>query len=149
METALRYFVRLYLNTNKYIDNASLIKLNLKIRTQKRKRIAAPNTVPSILLQATSDNGVIISFRADAGTDGVSRRGKPKDVARIEIKYCIGNSAPKTADDCNFSLSSGSSPITLYVELSEQPKRIYIFARWVSYRNEPGNWCAMKSAVVA
>ena len=140
LEEVLRPFIQRYLYLNPAVTASDRSKMGLKEHSTTRTPVSDPDTVPVMEYKAATGHQLKCYYHQEADTDGVSRRGKPDGVSRIEIIYAIGITPAPAAKDCTVLVSGTRSPVTIPFDAADTGKTIVLYARWVSTRNEPGPW---------
>jgi len=136
----LRPALQAYVQKNPLVTNADRVAMGVPPLNKTRKRSAVPTTVPQVDLKIGNGNIIHIFFKQGVDEQGVGRRGKPDGVSHAEVAINIGDPAPASADDCLTHLHKGRSPYQLQTTPADVGKRLYVFARWVNPRHEPGPW---------
>jgi hypothetical protein len=96
-------------------------------KKERRPAIPVPATVPELEPKAGVPRQIVIPYR----DKGSSRRGKPKDVHGIEVRWELMDHPPvNIKDELTQSSFDTRSPLILTFEESDRGKRIYMAGRW-------------------
>lgn len=139
-KTALRPFLQARVRHNRYVNDGAQMACGIKPRDRKPTRIKPPDTTVTIYTTINKGRELLVTFRQQSEEEGSSRYGKPKGVSRCELAYTIGRK-PEHAEDYDFTIQVSRNPHH-FRNLHEKyfGKEIYIYARWINPRNEPGPW---------
>jgi len=140
LEAQLRPFIKRYLHLNPLVTSSDKSRMGLKEHDYSRHPAKIPETVPTVEYKAATGHQFKVHCHQEAGADGVTKRGMPEGVGRIEITYAIDITPAPAAKGCNKVVSSKRNPFTIGFDAADAGKPIILYARWVNTRNEPGKW---------
>ncbi|MDR0411761.1 MAG: hypothetical protein LBH75_07310 [Treponema sp.] len=141
-EKILREFINRFL---RYAPVTDEDRDNMSIHNKKEGRTPVP--VPTTSPRLTIDTGTIrrIIIHYFEGT----RRGKPKGVHGIEVRWVILDHYPASEKELVNSAFDTNSPLTLEFDEQDRGKRIYIAGAWeIEREGEKGPLGAIEEAVI-
>ncbi|MBI3502950.1 MAG: hypothetical protein HY063_14255 [Bacteroidetes bacterium] len=147
-EKAMREFVKRFISSNPLVSDPQKVALGVTVPKTHRTPAPVPNTTPNVDATQGNGNQVKVFFKQQPDEKGVSRRGKPKGIALMEILYKVGDTPPATVNDCNLSAMASRSPLKLNFDASNCGKKVYGFCRWRNTRNQPGEFTQLPLQVV-
>jgi hypothetical protein len=104
-----------------------------------------PTTVPELDPRAGNPRQVVIRYR----DKGSSRRGKPKGVHGIEIRWAFLDHEPASINELINSSFDTRSPLILTFGEEDRGKRLYMAGRWeIEREGEKGDFGDIVSAIV-
>ena len=141
-EKASRVLVR-FIRVNPRVSEADLEALGIRPAAERR-RVPPPQTRPILTLEGIVPGGHDISVCDESTPD---RRGKPRDVAALElfVAYTHGNdSRPLDIEDL-LKTATPLARLTRYRGRTQHPAEkigwtANYIGRWVNGRGEPGPW---------
>ena len=81
--------------------------------------------------------------------DSVSEsKAVPKGMKGCEIWRYIGTTAPTSEEDFRYLATDTDSPYTAYYKMEDAGKKVWYMLRWISNRNETGEWSETIEATV-
>jgi hypothetical protein len=111
----------------KQVSDKERNEAGVTVEQPRRPVIPVPTTVPELEPRAGVPRQIIIPYR----DKGSTRRGKPRDVHGIEVRWELTDKPPvRIEDDLPKSSFDTRSPLTLTFDESERGKRIYMAGRW-------------------
>jgi hypothetical protein len=125
-EDALRNFNRRYILNAEEVTNAQRRDIGCPVHSDERHRIEPPHTAPVLLPRAGTPGQIIVPYRDEASM----RRGKPKDVHGIEIRWGILDHEPSTREELIHSSFDTHSPLYLNFGEEDRGKRVYMYGCW-------------------
>lgn len=99
-ELQFRPAVQQYVQRNSIVTDQQRIDVGIKPIDRTRTPVAPPGTVPLLALKGGNGSQVRFHFTQGPDENGVSRRGKPAGVSRVQVVFKIGDPAPVGAVDC-------------------------------------------------
>ncbi len=147
-EAALRFFIAGNIRFNRKVSEDSKFALGVTVPDTIRTRRGTPETIPFVSTLPEKGARVKVYVEQQQGKDGTSRRGKPKDVARIEVAWFIGNDPPANADIFPMKSQWGRSPVLIKFDKGQSGNLVTIYARFVGYNNEGGPWSAQHKEII-
>jgi hypothetical protein len=125
-ETVIRPFVGQWLMW-KQLSDKEREEAGVHVKKNRRSAIPAPATVPELEPRAGVPRQIVVPYR----DKGSARRGKPKDVHGIEVRWAFLNAPPLNIEaELTQSSFDTNSPLTLVFEESDRGKRVYMAGRW-------------------
>jgi hypothetical protein len=107
--------------------------------------VPAPTTVPELEVRAGFPRQVVIAY----WDKGSSRRGKPKDIHGIEIRWALLDHPPATIGELDNSSFDTRSPLTLTFGEEDRGRRIYLAGRWeIEREGIKGDFGDIVSAII-
>jgi hypothetical protein len=91
-----------------------------------RTPVPAPETSPLLLIDTGTRRRIIVHYRDEKS----GRRGKPKGVHGIEVRWAILDRPPAHEDELIHSSFDTKSPLTLEFDESDRGKHVYLCGRW-------------------
>jgi hypothetical protein len=110
----------------KQVTDQQRREMGLHVAAPRRDHIPAPATVPELSPRAGNPRQVVVPYR----DKGAERRGKPKDVHGIEVRWAILDHPPADVKDLVNSSFDTKSPLTLDFEEHDRGKRVYMVGLW-------------------
>jgi hypothetical protein len=116
---------------NEYIRYSSKVteadKASLGIFAAKpHHRIEPPRTAPVLEPCAGTPGQVVVPYREKDS----ARRGKPKDVHGVEVRYAILDHEPANREELVHSAFDTNSPLYLNFGEEDRGKRVYMYGSW-------------------
>jgi hypothetical protein len=139
-EKKLRRFIKVWIYANEHMTDADIELCGLNPHDKIRTRVPVPASVPQVDTRPEPGHRMKIFFKQSPDENGISKRGKPKDVAEIEFVAKIGAPAPAGPDECNKTIREKRSPALAKFTTQEKGLTVYYFARWINNRGEGGGW---------
>jgi hypothetical protein len=110
---------------------------------------ALPPSAPEIEIQHRETQRLTVVFH-EAGAGGASpSRAKPAGVEACEIRVKVGAPAPARDADWVINQNAKRSPAVLAFDSEDIGKTIWVRARWINSRNQPGPWSLAQNTVIA
>ncbi len=154
--------VNIYQNPN--MNAADIKSCNLEPRKKTKTRAGKPQTVPQMEYMAAPSHIIKGYYHQQPGADGVSKRGKPKGVGRVEIAYMLIDFKPepipnpnpnpdenpltKNPEDFPKRATGTRTPVQITFATTDAGKYAILSGRWVSTTNIPGDWGQLEVLMV-
>jgi hypothetical protein len=107
--------------------------------------VPVPTTSPQLLIDTGTRRRFIIYYKDEQST----RRGKPKGVHGIEIRWAILDHVPSGVEELINSSFDTNPPLTLEFAEHDRGKRVYLCGRWeINREGEKGPFGAIEEAIV-
>lgn len=171
LEPVFSNFIEVNIYRNANMNASDISSCDLEPRKTTRTPSGKPQTIPQMEYRASQSHTIKAFYRQSPGTDGVSKRGKPKGVGRIEIAYLIIDQAPEppapnpnpnpnapaaasdnpanlNPDDFPKRISGTRTPVIISFLPIDAGKFALFFSRWVSTGNSPGDWGQLEFMMV-
>jgi hypothetical protein len=110
----------------KQVTDAEREDIGLHNPKPRRPEIPPPTTVPELSPKAGNPRQVVVPYR----DKGSSRRGKPKDVHGVEVRWAILDHPPASIKELINSAFDTKSPLILEFGEEDRGKRVYMVGRW-------------------
>jgi hypothetical protein len=108
-------------------------------------RVEVPDTSPQIFIDTGTRRRIIIYYKDEKS----ARRGKPKGVHGIAVRWAILDHPPESIDELTNYAFDTNPPLTLTFDESQRGKRIYMAAAWeIEREGEKGPYGAIVEAVI-
>ncbi len=146
---AIRRFVKQWLAFNDAVTDAERLALGITVRDVVRTASGIPQSIPNIVVVPMPGSCLKITFRQAPNAEGISRRGKPADVAEIEIAAWVGDAVPADGDGCNIKSRYTKSPVLLQFKGEDAGKTANVFGRWIGKGKQPGPWSNAFAEVIS
>jgi hypothetical protein len=143
-EKILRNFVNRFLRYDPVTDED---RDNMGIPNKKagHSPVAVPRTSPVLLLDTGTRRRVIIRYKDENST----RRGKPKGVRGIEVRWALLDKPPSDIEELIHSSFDTNPPLTLTFDEKERGRHIYMAGAWeIEREGEKGPFSAIEEAIV-
>jgi hypothetical protein len=128
-----------------------------KLMTEEQKReygihtpepgspVKVPTTSPRLIIDTGTRRRLIIFYRDEKST----RRGKPKGVHGIEIRWAILDHVPTGIEELINSSFDTNPPLTLVFSEQDRGKRVYLCGCWeIEREGEKGPFGAIEEAII-
>ncbi len=150
--------VNIYLNAN--MNAADIKSCNLEPRKTTKTKSGKPQTVPQMEYMAAPAHVIKGYYHQQPGADGVSKRGKPKGVGRVEIAYVVidpkdpnppkpdDNPLLQNPDDFPKRATGTKTPVQIIFATTEAGKYALLSGRWISTSNIPGDWSQLEVVMI-
>lgn len=147
-EPELRKYIKQYIRFNTAITDTERTAMHIPLLDTVRTDSPRPDTKPLLEVKPQTGSSVKIFFTQENDEAGSSKRKKPDGVDRMEVAYIISATPITDVTKCNQFASSKKSPLLLTFNGDDAGKRVYMFTRWVSKRNEPGDWSSAYTFII-
>lgn len=121
-------------------------ELQITVPDTTRTPAAVPATAPTITKIERSAPCSMRLFFADSETP--ESRAKPDGVGHIELREQIGGTEPTNCETMQMLGTTGRSPFRANFEMADMGKTVYLAARWVNTRNQPGPWSLIFKGII-
>jgi hypothetical protein len=143
-EGVLQEFVNRFLRhapvTNEDRDN-----IGVPNKKTTRSRVEVPDTSPQITVDTGTRRRIIIYYKDEKS----GRRGKPKSVHGIEVKWAILDHPPESIAELVNSAFDTNPPLTLAFDESQRGQHVYMAGAWeIEREGEKGPFGAIIEAVI-
>jgi hypothetical protein len=130
----------------KQVSDKEREEAGVRVKRARRPIIPPPSTVPELEPKAGVPRQIIIPYR----DKGAARRGKPKDVHGIEVRWAALDKPPVNIEaELTQSSFDTKSPLILNFGEQDRGKRIYLAGRWeIEREGVKGNFGDIVSAIV-
>jgi hypothetical protein len=140
----LREFVNRFLRyppvTDEDRDN-----MGIPNRKGSRAPVKVPTTSPLLIIDTGTRGRIIIYYKDEHS----KRRGKPKGVHGIEVRWAVLDHPPKSMDELIHSSFDTNPPLTLVFDEKDRGKHIYLSGCWeIEREGEKGPPSAIVEAVI-
>jgi hypothetical protein len=128
-----------------------------KLMTEEQKReygihtpesgspVPVPTTSPRLIIDTGTRRRLLIFYRDEKST----RRGKPKGVHGIEIRWAILDHVPTGIEELINSSFDTNQPLTLVFTEQDRGKHVYMVGRWeIEREGEKGPFGAIEEAII-
>jgi hypothetical protein len=143
LEKAIRAFVKTHINFNPAVTKAE--RENMGLPVYGTVRSPSPIPVSNPVLSVNTGISRRLSLRYKDKESG--KRGKPKGVREIEVRWEIFDTSPSDIGELKNTALATSQPITLDFKESQRGKKVYMCGRWVSTRGN-GPFGSITEAVI-
>ena len=144
LKAALRTFIKAYLSYNPVVTDADRERMGLPLHDSTRSPIPPPSTIPELELDSSIIRQVMVHFK-DAGSE---KRGKPRGVHGIELRWSLLETPPASVEELKNSAFDTATPYTFRFDETERGKALYICPRWENNKGEKGPWGEIVKAIV-
>jgi hypothetical protein len=145
LKKAVRAYNKAYLLYNPEVTDEDRERMGLPIYGGSRSPVGVPDSVPVLTVALKNPREVPLHYH-----DSVSgKRGKPKGVHGIEIRWGMLDHFPKDIEELTQSAFDTRSPCTLSFTEHERGQRVYLCGRWEILREgEKGSFGEIIEAVI-
>jgi hypothetical protein len=107
--------------------------------------VTVPTTSPRLIIDTGTRRRLLIYYKDEQST----RRGKPKNVHGIEIRWAILDHVPSSIEELiNVSFDT-NPPLTLVFDEADRGKRVYLCGSWeIEREGEKGPPGAIEEAII-
>ncbi|MDR2080155.1 MAG: hypothetical protein LBP74_10600 [Treponema sp.] len=141
---AIRPFVNQYLRYPPVTDE-DRTAMGIHNRKTTHSPVVVPDTSPRLQIDTGTRRRIIIYYRDETST----RRGKPKGVHGIEVKWAILDHYPESEKELFNSSFDTSQPLTLVFDEADRGKHIYLMGLWeIEREGEKGPPGAIEEAII-
>jgi hypothetical protein len=143
-KAALREFANTSIRYNKLMTEEQ--KREYGIHTPgSGSRVPVPTTSPRLLIDTGTRRRLIVYYRDEKS----ARRGKPKGVHGIEIRWAILDHVPTGIEELVNSSFDTNPPLTLMFSEQDRGKRVYLCGSWeINREGEKGPFGAIEEAII-
>ena len=134
-----------YLINNDAISAADKLALGIHAPIISHTPIPDPTASPMIKIVGKGEDLQLMVELRNAVT---KKLGKPKGVGFCEIWYSVDAPVPVTIDDTTSKINIPKSGTIMTFLGTQQGKRLYYFARWVTKRGGFGPWTGLLSVTI-
>jgi hypothetical protein len=114
-------------------------------RKDGRSPVPVPTTSPILLINTGTRRRVIINYRDEQSL----RRGKPRGVHGIEVRWAVLDRPPQNEEELIHSAFDTRSPLVLEFREEDRGKRVYLAGRWeIEREGKKGPFSAIEEAVI-
>jgi hypothetical protein len=140
----IRPFVNQYLRYPPVTDE-DRTAMSIHNRKTTHSPVVVPDTSPRLLIDTGTRRRIIVYYRDETST----RRGKPKGVHGIEVKWAILDHYPESEKELIHSSFDTSQPLTLVFDEADRGKHIYLMGLWeIEREGEKGPSGAIEEAII-
>ncbi len=147
-EADLRSFIRRFIRFNELVVPADKLGLGVTVPDTIRTRRGTPKDIPVVVTVPKPGAVIMVHVAQPPGADGSSRRGKPYNVARIEVAAFTGAEPPLNPDDISRRSQHSRSPVRLSFTHAYTGQMAWIYCRYIGFDNMPGEWSKVSKQVV-
>jgi hypothetical protein len=141
---AIRPFVNQYLRYPPVTDE-DRTAMGIPNRKTGHSPVPVPVTSPQLLIDTGTRRRIIVYYRDETST----RRGKPKGVHGIEIRWAILDHPPTSEAELIHSSFDTNPPLTLEFDEADRGKHIYLMGLWeIEREGEKGPPGAIEEAII-
>jgi hypothetical protein len=144
LKASLRTFVKAYLTYNPTVSDADKEDMGLPLHDNIRTPTPPPSTIP----EAEIDSSIIRQLTIHFKDNGSEKRGKPRGVHGIELRWSLLEAPPASVEDLKNSAFDTASPYTFTFNESQRGKRIFLCLRWENAKGEKGPWSEIYNAII-
>jgi hypothetical protein len=145
LKKALRIYCKAYLLYNPKVTDEDRERMGLPIYTDSRSPVQLPGSVPVLTVRLKNPREIPVYYH-DSKT---GRRGKPKGVHGVEIRWAILDHFPADINELTQSAFDTASPCVLAFAEHERGRRVYMCGRWeIQREGEKGSFGEIIEAVV-
>ncbi|MDR3334302.1 MAG: hypothetical protein LBT13_05375 [Treponema sp.] len=144
LKAALRVFIKAYLTYNPLVSSTDKEHMVLPLHDRAHSPVPPPSTIPEAELDSSVIRRVTVHFK-DSGS---SKRGKPKGVHGIELRWALLDAPPAAVTDLTNSAFDTATPYTFTFNETERGKGLYLCPRWENNKGEKGPWGEIVKAIV-
>jgi hypothetical protein len=145
LKKAIRIYVKAWLINNPLVTDEDKLAMGLPIHKKTHSPIPLPPTAPALEIDTKTRRRLSIRYK-DENSD---RRGKPKNVHGIEIRWAILDRPPANIFELINSSFDTRPPLVLDFDESDRGKHVYLCGRWeISREGEKGPPGAIVEAVI-
>jgi hypothetical protein len=124
-ETMLREFVNRFLRYEP-VSNEDRDNMGIPNKKNSHSPISVPTTSPQIIVDTGTRRRLIIYYKDENST----RRGKPKGVHGIEVRWAILDHPPESIKELINSSFDTNPPLTLEFDEQDRGKHVYMSGCW-------------------
>jgi hypothetical protein len=144
LKSVIRSYAKAYLMFNPLITDSEKESMGLHLHLSKSSTIPPPSTYPEAEIDSSILRQLTIHFR----DNGSRRRGKPKGVHGVEIRWELLPAPPVSIEDIKNSVFNSRSPQTFVFEENKRGQTVYFCLRWENSKGEKGPWGEIYSAII-
>ncbi|MDR2193524.1 MAG: hypothetical protein LBP19_03520 [Treponema sp.] len=145
LESAVRVYVKAYLINNPAVTDEDKVAMGLPVYSHTHHPVPVPHTSPQLFIDTGTRRRLIITYK----DEGSTRRGKPRGVHGIEVRWAILEQPPANIKDLINSSFDTNPPLTLEFEEHERGKRVYLCGLWeIEREGEKGPPGAIEEAII-
>jgi hypothetical protein len=144
LKAALRTFVKAYLSYNPAVTDADKERMGLPLHDATRTPVPPPSTIPELELDSSTIRHIIVHFK----DNGSEKRGKPRGVHGIELRWSLLETAPASVEELKNSAFDTATPYTFSFDETERGKALYICPRWENNKGDKGPWGEIIKAII-
>ena len=111
--------------------------------------MAVPASAPEFQIVHPESRKITLPFHESGAGGGALSRGKPEGVQSVEFWVKVGAPAPATDADMAFLKSFQRSPGSVDFKLEDIGKPLWVSARWVNTRGQPGVFSPIQNTVIS
>jgi hypothetical protein len=126
LKKAVRIYVKAWLINNPLVTDEDRLAMGLPVYNGTRSPIQPPKTSPVLDIDTRTRRRLSIGYK----DEGSTRRGKPKNVHGIEIRWAILDHPPASIKELINSSFDTKPPLVLDFDESDRGKRVYLCGRW-------------------
>ncbi|MDR1468679.1 MAG: hypothetical protein LBT00_05240, partial [Spirochaetaceae bacterium] len=144
-EAALRDFVNRYLRYAPVTDE-DRDAMGIPNHKEGRTPVPIPTTCPQLTVDSGTRRRLIVHYR----DENAARRGKPKNVHGIEVRWAILDHPPEDIEkELVRSSFDTNPPLTLSFGEEDRGKRVYMAGAWeIEREGEKGPYGAIAEAII-
>lgn len=143
-ERALRAFAMEHLARSGRVGDGDRVSLGLRVRGVGGVRAGAPVSVPWVRVLLPEQRRLVMEFK----DEGEGRRGKPRGVWGVELRYGLLGVRPSGVEGWGRSCVATRGPFVLDFDEGERGGRVFFCLRWLNARGVGGPWGELLSAIV-
>jgi hypothetical protein len=127
LKKKIRLYVKAYLISNPKVTDEDRAAMGLPIHKTTKTPVPVPHTAPQLFINTGTRRRLTITYK-DEGSD---RRGKPRGVHGIEVRWAILDAAPT---DIKTQLINSAfdtkPPLVIDFEEHDRGKKVFLCGRW-------------------
>jgi hypothetical protein len=145
LKKEVRLYVRAYLINNPAVTDEDKIAMGLPVYKTTHTPVPIPATAPQLFPNTSVRRRISVEYR----DEGSGRRGKPRGVHGIEVRWAILDHPPANIKELTHSAFDTRSPLTLEFEEHERGKHVYMCGCWeIEREGEKGPSGDIEEAVI-
>jgi hypothetical protein len=143
-EKVLRDFINQFLRYPPVTDE-DRDKMGIPNKKPRRDEIPVPETAPRLIPDTGTRRRIKVRYVDEAS----ERRGKPKDVHGIEVRWAILDHYPADLSELTNSSFDTRSPLVLDFEEHQRGQHVYMVGRWeIEREGEKGPPGAIEDVII-
>jgi len=142
---ALETLFTKYLINNPAISAADKLAMGIHEPNTNRTPKPDPDTSPVMKIAGNGEDLLLVVTMRNAATN---RIGKPAGVGFCEIWYTVDSPVPVEVTDTNLKKNISNSGDTMTFLGTQQGKKMYYFARWVTKNGHFGPWTKLLNVTI-
>ncbi|GMO63641.1 MAG: hypothetical protein Ta2A_10880 [Treponemataceae bacterium] len=145
LEKAIRGYVAAYLAHNPLVTEEDKAALGIPIYKQGKSPVPAPTTSPQLEPDTGTRRQVLVCYRDEDS----NRRGKPKGVRGIDVRWAILDAPPTDLSQLTNAEFDTKAPLAIVFGEADRGKKVFMCGRWeIDREGIAGPWGDVEEAII-